>query len=91
MDKTTLTTKDKLLDAFDLLFENVFNIVNNDKVYYNDLIELIKSYDNDQSDRGTLRTLLMSIKPILKDNEELKYYYNKLADRLREGSNSKKI
>ncbi|WP_185212452.1 hypothetical protein [Elizabethkingia meningoseptica] len=91
MDKTTLTTKDKLLDAFDLLFEKVFNIVNNDKVYYNDLIELMKSYDNDHSDRGTLRTLLMSIKPTLKDNEELKYYYNKLADRLREGSNSKKI
>ncbi|MCT4151344.1 hypothetical protein HZP59_08875 [Elizabethkingia anophelis] len=91
MDNIPMTTKDKLLDTFDMLFENIFNIVNNDKVYYNDLIEVMKSYDNDHSDRGTLRTLLMSIKPVLKDNEELKYYYNKLAERLREGSNSKKI
>lgn len=86
-----MTTKDKLLDAFDMLFEKVFNIVNNDKVYYNDLIELMKSYDNDSTDRGTFRTLLMSIKPIIKNNEELKHYYNKLANRLRDGSNSNKI
>ncbi|MDV3674483.1 hypothetical protein CMU30_13960 [Elizabethkingia anophelis] len=83
--------KDKLLDAFDLLFEKVFNIVNKDKVYYNDLIELMKSYDNESTDRGTLRTLLMSIKPLLKNNEELKCHYNKLSDRLRELSASKKI
>lgn len=89
--KECLNTEDKTLDNFDFLHNKVADIVNNNNTGNNELIELLKSYDNKYSDRGTLRTLLMSIKPILKDNEELKYYYNKLADRLRTGSNSKKI
>ncbi|AQW91306.1 hypothetical protein [Elizabethkingia anophelis] len=86
-----MDAKDKLLDAFDTLFEKVFKIANDDELSNNDLIELMKSYDNESTDIGTLRTLLMSIKPLLKNNEELKCHYNKLSDRLRELSASKKI
>ncbi|WP_454060173.1 hypothetical protein [Elizabethkingia ursingii] len=79
------------LNKFDFIHNKVVEIVNNDNLDNNELIKLMRLYNNQYSDRGTLRTLLMSIKPILHDNEGLKYYYNKVADRLRDGSSSKKI
>lgn len=79
------------LNKFDFIHDKIVEIVNNDDLDNNELIKLMRLYNNQYSDRGTLRTLLMSIKPILKDNEGLKYYYNKVADRLRDGSSSKKI
>ncbi|OBS12819.1 hypothetical protein ATE49_15295 [Elizabethkingia miricola] len=79
------------LNKFDFIHDKVVEIVNNDNLDNNELIKLMRLYNNQYSDRGTLRTLLMSIKPILHNNKGLKDYYNKVADRLRDGSSSKKI
>lgn len=81
------------LEKYDYLHDKVVQILEDENIHTNNIIKLLRLYNNQYSDkdRGILRTLLMSIKPILKENDELSYYYNEVAKRFKYGSKSKKI
>lgn len=74
------------LERYDFLHDKVVEIAENDSIDNLELIKLMRLYNNRNSDRGVLRTLLMSIKPLLRTNEGLKYYFNEMSERLRKGS-----
>ncbi|MDV3776951.1 hypothetical protein CMU25_09410 [Elizabethkingia anophelis] len=87
---TELKLRDTL-EKYDLIHEKVVEIYENKNLENTELIKLMRLYDNQYSDRGILRTLLMSIKPILSQNEDLKYYYKEVANRLRRENSNNKI
>lgn len=85
--------KKNTLEKYDYLHDKVVEILEDDNIHSNNIIKLLRLYNNQYTDkdRGILRTLLMSIKPILKENDEISYYYNEVAKRFRYGSKSQKI
>ncbi|MCI3937071.1 hypothetical protein MQX03_07655 [Chryseobacterium aahli] len=85
--------KKNTLEKYDYLHDKVVEIFENKDLHTNNLIKLLRLYNNQYTDkdRGIVRTLLMSIKPLLKDNDEISYYYNEVAKRFRYGSKLQKI
>ncbi|MGV2452931.1 UNVERIFIED_CONTAM: hypothetical protein POZ17_22200 [Ralstonia mannitolilytica] len=81
------------LEKYDLLHEKVVEIFESEHIPTNNLIKLLRLYNNEYTDkdRGVLRTLLTSIKPLLKEDEKLFFHYNAVAKRFKYGSNSKII
>ena len=72
------------LEKFDLVYYKLTDTIENDDEKYSDLVSLLTEYE-DVTDRGILRTILITLKPF-KDNDEISPLFNKLADRLRSGS-----
>lgn len=78
------------LEKYDLLYDKVVEIFESENIPTNNLIKLLRLYNNEYTDkdRGILRTLLTSIKPLLKEDEKLYYHYSEVAKRFKHGSNS---
>jgi hypothetical protein len=76
----------KSLDRFDFVHEKIYELIQADRL--ETLKHIIIIFNTIHTERGILRTLLMSIKPIMKNEafSQLKPLYNSLAETLRAGS-----
>ncbi|MVM39484.1 hypothetical protein GO730_20970 [Spirosoma sp. HMF3257] len=77
-----IVSNDKL-EKFDLLHEKIYDLILEDRL--NDLKKMIKIFDNEFTERGIIRTILMSLKPVIKKDDFLgiKPLYQSLSDTLR--------
>lgn len=73
------------LEQYDIAHNKIINSIVGDNVE-SELVEILSEYDNDDTNRGILRTILIAVKPIRDINDEVSIVYNRLADRLRSGS-----
>lgn len=74
------------LERFDLLHDKIVNIIEINEKPFGELVKFIRLFTYQQCDRGTLRTILMALKPIRNDDDKLLESYTKLAIILRTGS-----
>ncbi|WP_337045437.1 hypothetical protein [Emticicia sp. 17c] len=79
------------LEKYDLLHDKIYEFIDEDKI--NDISKLIKVFNNNCTDRGVLRTILISLKPIIHNEtyKQLNSSYQSLSELLRAGSSKKKI
>ncbi|MBO6184155.1 MAG: hypothetical protein J6O88_05590 [Chryseobacterium sp.] len=78
-------------EKYDILHYFIKNIILSDDEDNQEIIKIIRLYDHLYVDRGILRTILMALKPIIKNNEGLVPYYDRIAATFRNGSKSKMI
>ncbi len=71
------------LNKHDIIHERLIKIFKKDDM--NALNKIMSKYNHKNSDRGILRTILMTLKPI-KTNVVIHKMYNNLSDILREGN-----
>jgi hypothetical protein len=84
-----IVNKNKSLERFDIIHDKIESILNDD-ISNGELLKLMRLYNNPQSDRGILRTILMALKRVEKSDEVL-MMYNKLAEILRVSSDNNAI
>lgn len=86
----TIVNNDRL-EKYDILHDKIYEFISENKI--DDLNKLIKVFSNDCTDRGVLRTILMSLKPIIKNESftQLKPSYDNISDLLRIGSLNNQI
>jgi len=81
----------KSLERFDIVHDTIVQRVENDtRPDMGVVVKIMRLFNHAQSDRGILRTILITLKP-LKDNEIINDMYKNLADILRVGSKYKMI
>ncbi|WP_394665809.1 hypothetical protein [uncultured Chryseobacterium sp.] len=85
-----LVTNDSI-EKYDLIHDYIYQILNDDNRSNEELIKIIKLYNNDYIEKGILRTILMSLKPIINREIGLLPHYNSLAEKLRSRSKTGKI
>lgn len=84
-------TNNKSLSRFDIIHDTISERVEkNTRPDMGVVVKILRLFNHAQSDRGILRTLLITLKP-LKDNEIISDIYKNLADILRAGSKHKVI
>lgn len=81
---------DESLNRYDIVYKRIVEIIESEK-NIREVLKIMRLYNYSQSDRGILRTILMTLKPVLPKNEELTIMYKALADILRAGSLNKAI
>ncbi len=80
-------TTDKSLERFDKIHNKIVELVNSEGIEGGQMYELMKLFDYDTCDRGILRTILMTLKPVRNpENIRFSELYKRLADKLRAGS-----
>lgn len=76
---------DTQLENFDKIHNTIVYFINNDQI--KEMMDYIEhSFDYKKVDRGTLRTIIMAIKPIKDKNERIQEIYKLYSDTLRDGS-----
>lgn len=79
------------LESFDIVHDKIVESVEkNTRQGSGELVKLLRLFNHPQSDRGMLRTILATLKPI-RDNELIADLCKQLADILRAGSTHKVI
>lgn len=81
----------RTFEKYDILHYFIKDIIISDNEDNQELIKIIRLYDHLYVDRGILRTILMALKPIIKNNEGLIPYFNRITETFRNGSKSKMI
>lgn len=81
----------KTLEKYDILHYYMRDIIISDSIENEELIKIIRLYNQFYIDRGILRTILMTLKPIIKNNEGLTPYYDRISETFRSGSKNKRI
>ena len=76
------------LERFDEVHNRLLSWIEEDDIQDKEIIKLMKLYSFAHSDRGIVRTILMTLKPIVSIREQLAPIYNSLADILRSGNKS---
>ena len=79
------------LDRFDLVYNRIVEIIESDEINNGEILKIMRLYNNPNSDRGIIRTILMTIKPVLSKNNNLSEMYSSLAKILRDSNPSKTI
>ncbi len=74
--------KDKSLYRFDIIHDKIENILIDDNISNGELLKLMRLFDNSNSDKGIIRTILMALKRVEKTNT-ISDMYNNLASLLR--------
>jgi hypothetical protein len=77
---------DSTLSKYDVVHNEIVRILNDDTINNGEILKLMRLYNFEFSDRGIIRTILMTLKPVFSDNKKLHNIYNELADTLRAGS-----
>lgn len=82
---------DNSLLKFDRLRNKLCELINENNI--RSLKKMVMLFDTAYTERGILRTILMTMKPIINKSEfaELKYLYECLSGRLRDGSSTNTI
>lgn len=79
------------LDRFDLVYNRIVEIIESDEINNGEILKIMRLYNNPNSDRGIIRTILMTLKPVISKNTNLSVMYNSLAKILRAGNPKNKI
>lgn len=79
------------IEKYDLIYNHIQDVINDAERSNAELIKLMRLYNNSYTDKGIIRTILMTIKPILRTEEDLYQYYNDLSSTLRGRSKTGKI
>lgn len=74
--------KDKSLNRFDIIHDKIENILIDDNISNGELIKLMRLFNNSNSDKGIIRTILMALKRVEK-TDTLSEMYNNLVSLLR--------
>ncbi|PQA90904.1 hypothetical protein B0A69_19415 [Chryseobacterium shigense] len=85
-----LMTQDSI-DKYDLIYNYIVNTINDDNSSNEELIKLIRLYNNKFTEKGIIRTILMTLKPIIKEEDGLFAYYDSLVKTFRSRSQTRKI
>lgn len=85
-----LITEDSI-EKYDLIYNYIVNTINDDNTPNEEIIKLIRLYDNKFSEKGIIRTILMTLKPIINREVGLFPYYESLVKTFRSRSNTGKI
>ncbi|RZK33383.1 MAG: hypothetical protein EOO61_15405 [Hymenobacter sp.] len=73
------------LEKFDIIYEAIIEAIERPKLKGGEIIKLMRLFDHPQADRGVLRTILVTLKP-LREKDPIAFMYQGLADVLRAGS-----
>ncbi|MGC6532078.1 MAG: hypothetical protein ACON34_03660 [Flavobacteriales bacterium] len=74
------------LERFDQIHERIIEIVNNENESNGEILKIMRLYNNLFSDRGILRTILMTTKPLRNSVDGLDELYSELSETLRKGN-----
>lgn len=85
-----LTTEDSI-EKYDLIYDHIVGIINNDEISNEEIIKIMRLYDNKFSEKGIIRTILMTLKPIVNREIGLLPQYEDLVKTFRSRSNTGKI
>jgi len=83
--------QNKTLEKYDIVYDRIVQIIDNDTIDNGEILKIMRLYNHTESDRGVIRTILMTLKPVLKKNEKLTEMYKSLANVLRAGSSNNSI
>jgi hypothetical protein len=73
------------LERFDILHDKFVDVYTNSE-NNGELLKYMRIFNYTQCDRGVLRTILMTLKPIKSRDEKIEELYLQLAEKLRKGS-----
>lgn len=85
-----LTEQDSI-EKYDLIYNYIVDIINNENSPNEEIIKIIRLYDNHFSEKGILRTILMTLKPIISKEVGLLPYYENMVKTFRLRSQTRKI
>lgn len=86
----SLTRTDDI-EKYDLIYNYIVDTVNSEERPNEELIKLIRLYNNKFSEKGIVRTILMTLKPIISSEIGLKPHYDNLVETFRSRSQTRKI
>ena len=77
-------SRDKTLERFDYVHDTIVSILEkNDDQTEGEIVKIMKLFNDGQSDRGVIRTILMTLKPVRGKLPGLDSLYLELASRLK--------
>ncbi|KAB1231588.1 hypothetical protein [Chryseobacterium viscerum] len=79
------------IEKYDVIYNHIVDIFKDEQSPNEEIIKIIRLYNNDYSEKGILRTILMTLKPIIKKEVGLLPHYEKLAETFRLRSKTRKI
>lgn len=82
---------EKSLVRYDIVHNWIVKAIEAEDSKSGNILKLLRLYNYSQSDRGMLRTILMTLKPVSTLNGSLLVMYKSLADILRSGSTNNRI
>ena len=82
---------DKSLAKYDTIHNEIVRIIKDGNLSNGEALKIMRLYNYETADRGIIRTILITLKPVLNDNKDLSDMYQSLAKILREGSIHKTI
>ncbi|HXT82733.1 MAG TPA: hypothetical protein VN704_00035 [Verrucomicrobiae bacterium] len=81
---------DKSLAKYDIIHDAILNILNENEPKIGKALKIMRLYNFNFSDRGVIRTILISLKPF-KSDRKISEMYQSLANTLRAGSKNNVI
>jgi len=84
-------TSNEAIEKYDMIYNYVVDTVNSDETSNEELIKLMRLYNNKFTDKGIVRTILMSIKPLIPLEIGLKPHYDSLVETFKSRSQTNKI
>lgn len=82
---------DDSIEKYDVIYHHIVNTINDENSPNEELIKLIRLYNNNFTEKGIIRTILMTLKPIISQDVGLLPYYDSLVKTFRSASNTGKI
>lgn len=82
--------KNESLEKYDLLHDKIVSIIEDKNKSNGELLKIMRLFNYTGSDRGSIRTILIALKRVPKD-DKLNEMYNSLAEILRAGNTNKTI
>lgn len=79
------------ITKYDLIYDYIVETLNNEERPNEELVKLIRLYNNKFSEKGIVRTILMTLKPIINSEMGLKPHYDNLVETFRSRSQTRKI
>ncbi|KPE51240.1 hypothetical protein [Chryseobacterium indologenes] len=86
----TLLSTDSI-EKYDIIYDYILEVVNNEDRSNEEIIKLMTLYNNKFSEKGIVRTILMTLKPIIERETGLIPHYQSLVETFRSRSKTGKI
>lgn len=84
-------TAENSIEKYDLIYNYIVDIINDNNSPNEEIVKIIRLYDNHFTEKGIIRTILMTLKPIINKEVGLLPYYNSLVTTFRSRSHTTKI
>ncbi|MCS4300685.1 hypothetical protein [Chryseobacterium sp. BIGb0232] len=84
-------TMDDSLEKYGLIYKHIVDIINDDETLNEEIIKILRLYNNHFTKKGVIRTILMTLKPIINREVGLLPHYEDLVKTFRSRSNTGKI